>query len=287
MSNGAEKKIELDFENRRSESWDHVARKFAPLKIDVMWEDQQRSVCTDAQYKAALQTRFYLKLLYKIFAGNYNFGKFHYRFVEFEMPDTHIDDWRRLSDDERSEMFGTLRFAPVGDDIKNENRFVFMTDDKMALMFGHLDTMFVARHGLQVPDSQIVYRQASIESALRYARYRVSADERALADVTADFAATAKPMSAADSASANEIVEQFRALVESGKRLVKTIVALKETVEKRNAAASAAVASLKPLPSESTNVNHLVHDTTRAELENFVETRDAIQKMVTEAAENK
>ena len=267
----------FDFANQPSQSWDRLASEYAPLEVDAIWEARQRAACTADQYRDALKTRFYLKALYGIFAKNYNFGVLLHRFVEFEMPPPHFDDWQRLDAGERAELFTKFRFAPVGDNPQTDNRFVLMADEKITLMFGHLDSVFVARHGLQLPEKWLVSRQAKAASIARFANYRLAHDERTLAETEQQLKATVGAMSQADADHANEIVCQLRAVVEQGRKLVKNVAAANRTADAKSAAEPKA---------ESAAVD-VASGLTRAELEALNDIRADIEAAVNSAAREK
>lgn len=210
----------LDFKNSPGSSWDKLAEQVSLLEFDGAWTSRHRQFLHKDECDEAIITRFYLKLVYAVFTKIYNYGAFRYRFARFEMPDSHFENWRSLSKDSRAELFGKMRFTSVGDDAQNDNSFLIMFDDKMLNLIGHLDTVYVARHGLQIPRNEIVMRQATREEALRYARYRVAHDETVLKNTEALFReGEEEKMTEADKAGALAFIQELVVLVKQGRTI--------------------------------------------------------------------
>lgn len=276
----------IDFVNNPSDSWDRLAEKVSPMELDAIWASKQRQLCDKDLYSIAIKMRFYLKAIYAIFVNNFNFGIFRYRFVAFELPASHFEDWKSMSDAERLEMFGKMRFAPVGDSTQNDNCFVLMFDEKMHLMVGHLDSVFVARHGIQVPQREVVVRQAKPEEALRYALYRISHDENVLSETAKSFAESEKYMKAAEKEEATELLKELEALVKQGRMIEKNITASIKAVEQAKAKTPIPPTVAAAAPASAEREKQSAHDPTtgltRENLEDLSKFREAALKIAIE-----
>ena len=170
---------------RKAKLWDDVAARVSPLEVDSIWHTHMEKY-VDNDEKALLSyilLRKYLKVLIKVVAYVYNFGEMRWRFTHFTLPEVFLERWRRLNAEERKYLFTQCRFMHVdGFDEKLScgaactNSFVMMCDLPMLCTIGQLDTMFVARHGVQVDISQIKVREATPAEALKHLEAVIATD---------------------------------------------------------------------------------------------------------------
>lgn len=185
----AEKDATTEF---RTRTWDLVADQSSPMQVDAMWEYELKKHVKSETFREHYRViRFFLKVLYPVVMSAYNYGLARYKYVAFKMPATHIEQWRLQSPSAREKLFLELRFCHITGTGENsgtvdcENSFLVSCDMRTLDMIGGLDNKFVARHGMQVPRSEIKYRGASDEESLLYMTTRIDMDKKLL-DVTDD-----------------------------------------------------------------------------------------------------
>lgn len=180
----AERDASAEFHTR---TWDVAADASSPMQLEALWEYELRKNVKDPAFQEHYRViRFFLKVLYRIVTSAYNYGLAQYKYLEFKLPEGHFEQWKKQSLESRQKLFLELRFCHatgVGEESGGANcinSFLVTCDVRTMDMLGGLDNKFVARHGVQVPVSEIKYRGATDEETLVYMNTRIEMDQKLL-----------------------------------------------------------------------------------------------------------
>ena len=171
-------------DKRRALQWDEFAADFAPMQVDAAWFAEMQTNHKETEKRERMGTlRFYLKVIYWVAVRVFNYSKTEWTFIQFELPPMHMEDWLKIDESTREMLFRELRFCHVnGIGAESNapgcaNSFIMMGDQLTMGMIGHLDNIFIARHGVQLPVGSIKCRQAIREEALMYLETRIRIDQ--------------------------------------------------------------------------------------------------------------